>query len=445
MLKKTENRWLLVIIIVSVVIRMGVAIYTGDKIEKLPGADDQVSYDALARRVLTCHGFSFGAPWWPMTAANAPTAHWSFLYTLYLAGVYALVGVHPLAARLIQAVAVGVLMPWLVFRLGRRIAGPKVGLAAAAISAIYVYFFFFAASLMTESFFMVSILWSFDLACEIRETKDRRLGQWLLLGLALGITVLLRQTFLVVVPLVGLWLWHTSAERRLKTVWGFLVSLGVTAAIILPWTVRNYFAFHEVVLLNTNAGYAFYWANHPVQGINFMTLLPESIPYQSLIPKKYWNLNEAALEKVLMSDAVGFILQDPGRYLLLSISRLKDQFKFWPSPDSGLSSNLSRVGSFGVFMPFMVYGLVLSLARFHLPESPGSRKSKFWNWLISWLGTPEALIIIFFVVYTGMHLASWAGIRYRLPTDAALMPFAGLAVVDLGSRAWGKVRPAKKI
>jgi len=32
------------------------------------------------------------------------------------------------------------------------------------------------------------------------------------------------------------------------------------------------------------------------------------------------------------------------------------------------------------------------------------------------------------------HLLSWALIRYRLPVDAALMPFAGLAVVDLTNR-----------
>ena len=35
---------------------------------------------------------SFGETWWPITAADAPTAHWSFLYTLYLTVVYAILG-----------------------------------------------------------------------------------------------------------------------------------------------------------------------------------------------------------------------------------------------------------------------------------------------------------------------------------------------------------------
>ena len=44
----------------------------------------------------------------PMVIRRPATAHWSFLYTLYLTAVYALFGPNPLVARLIQAVAIGV-------------------------------------------------------------------------------------------------------------------------------------------------------------------------------------------------------------------------------------------------------------------------------------------------------------------------------------------------
>jgi len=62
-----------------------------------------------------------------------------------------------------------------------------------------------------------------------------------------------------------------------------------------------------------------------------------------------------------MKLGIQFVLDDPVRYVLLSTSRLKDFFLFWPQSQSGLLSNLSRVGSFGIFLPFMVYGLVLAL------------------------------------------------------------------------------------
>ena len=66
---------LLLIILVSVALRVGSAVYQGNVVETLPGIYDQVSYDGLARRVLDGRGFSFGQDSWPLTRAGEPTAH----------------------------------------------------------------------------------------------------------------------------------------------------------------------------------------------------------------------------------------------------------------------------------------------------------------------------------------------------------------------------------
>src|SRR5689334_10485621 len=99
--------WLAWVVAVAVVVRVVAALGLGDHIAELPGIQDQVSYDALARQVLGGHGFTFQIDWWPVTRAGEPTAHWSFLYTLYLSAVYSVFGGHPLAARLVQAVVAG--------------------------------------------------------------------------------------------------------------------------------------------------------------------------------------------------------------------------------------------------------------------------------------------------------------------------------------------------
>ena len=96
-------RFLLVLIIAAaVLLRIGMALALGDNAAPVSGAYDQVSYDALAVRVVQGYGFSFPTDSYPFAEANQPTAHWSFLYTLYLACIYELFGHHPLAARLIQ-------------------------------------------------------------------------------------------------------------------------------------------------------------------------------------------------------------------------------------------------------------------------------------------------------------------------------------------------------
>ncbi len=39
---------------------------------------------------------------------------------------------------------------------------------------------------------------------------------------------------------------------------------------IIPLTIRNYNVYNSSLPLNSNAGYAFYSANHPEHGTNFM-------------------------------------------------------------------------------------------------------------------------------------------------------------------------------
>jgi hypothetical protein len=42
-----------------------------------------------------------------------------------------------------------------------------------------------------------------------------------------------------------------------------------------------------------------------------------------------------------------------------------------------------------------------------------------------------APLYLFMVIHTGIHLLSWPSPPYRLPVDAVLMVFAGLAMVEL--------------
>ncbi len=412
--KTAETLCLGLILAVAVFTRLGAALYLGDRVEILPGIYDQISYDTLARSLLNGQGYTFPRPWWPATPPGQPTSFWSFLYPLYLAGVYALFGLHPLAARILQALIVGPLTAWLLYRLGRRLFGPAVGLFAAGISAIYVYYVYYHASLMTEPFYIAAILGAFLLALEI--VQQPSWGRWLALGSVLGTAILLRQVFLLFVPfLLGWLLW---AGRKRFRPWAVLLPAGVILVMLLPWTIRNYMLFDRFVLLNTNAGFAFFWANHPIHG-TYSRLLEESA-YQDLIPPELRALNEAALDAALLRLGLGFVWEDPGRYALLCLNRTFEHFKFWPSAESGLISNISRVVSFGLFLPFMLYGLVLSLRQ--------------WRRYL--------LIYLFIIVYCGIHMLTWAGIRYRLPVDAVLILFAGLALADLGERL-GRWRKAK--
>jgi 4-amino-4-deoxy-L-arabinose transferase-like glycosyltransferase len=395
-------RWLLVIVAAAVLLRVAVALLLGDAATPLPGAADQVSYDILAQRVLAGYGFSFPTHWYPFTEPNTPTAHWSFLYTLYLAAIYSLVGHHPLGARLIQAVISGGGC-WLVFRIARRLFDERVGLAAAALSALYAYFIYFGAALMTQAFFIVALLASIDRALEVADRP--RAGAWAALGLSLGIGVLLRQTLLLYVPLLLAWLaWTTRGRMRWRDA---ALAVALLAMCVLPWTARNYAVFHDFLLLNANGGYFLYASNHPDQGTHF------DPNFTARIPDDLIGSGEPAIDRALMRTALGFIAAEPGRFLRLVWSRAGSYFWVTPSAESSPISNLARLCSFTLAAPLMLYGLVCSRRR--------------WRDCVP--------LYLYLLVDTTLHLASWSAPRYRLPSDALLMVFAGLAAIDLARRA----------
>jgi hypothetical protein len=387
----------------------------------LPGIYDQLSYHALAQRVVDGHGFSFEEGHWPATRGGEPTAHWSYLYTLYLAAVYSLFGVQPLIARLIQAVTTGFLHTWLAWRVGTRVFGQSVGLLSAGFSAFYIYFFYYSGGLLTESFYFVGVLWTLDVALRIGLPRitEVRTRDWIELGLAVGVTALLRQVFLLAVPVIFLWVWWQRPEsadspgvaRRLlrpKPLKGLGVATLVVGLLIAPWSVRNYRAFDTFVLLNKSAGFAFYWGNHPIHETSFVPLLPS---YADLIPVRLLALNEGQLDRALLNEGLAIVRADPIRFAKLSISRASEYFKFWPSSESRFISNVSRVGSFGLFLPFMLYGIGVSLRN-----------------------RAAILLLLFAAAYTGIHLLSWTLIRYRLPVDVVLLVLAARAASDLSSR-----------
>jgi hypothetical protein len=435
---KKPHYVLAAIIVVAVLLRIGAAFYLGDTLftAQQDRVYDQISYNALAQSLLAGKGYTFSHDWYPgFTPANTPTAHWSFLYPLYLTLVYLVAGVHPLAARLLQAVIMGVLKTWLIYRLGRSLFGEVVGLVAAGLSAVYFYFIFYDAALMTEPFFMCAVLGLLLLGLRMTGMAKDGPSQtpgwrwWVLLGGIAGAAALLRQTILFWLPLQLVWmLWASSKsyprardntgdgqstqarpaamrDRWKKPVWGSLLSLSVVSLIILPWTIRNYIVYGGFLPLNSNAGFALYSANHPDHGVNFMPIYAAPLP-EDMLGKAQ---NEADWNSALTRRGLEFALQDPQRYLRLTLSKAAVQFKFWFEADATWDSNLMRLLSFGLYLPFFIAGLALSLR----------------DWRRS------TLIYLFVVAFNLLHILTWPGIRYRLPVDAALMPYAALAVVAL--------------
>ncbi len=424
------RRRLLILLVSSVLARLAVALYLGRDIDAPPMLTDQRSYHALAIRLVEGQGFSFAGGWYPFAPADTPTAFWSFLYSLFLAAIYALLGPQVLAARVVQAVLAGVLLPYAVYRLAQRVFPDRAELAAwsLVLAAAYAYFILYAATLMTESLYIVCLLWSLRVALDIGAAfrggrAVPRRAPWEL-GLSLGLAALLRQAILPWVPVLFLYLvwcgWRARGSKKAgpgatvawRRVCGPLAISGlILLGCILPFTVRNYVVYDSFLLLNSNTGYAMYSAQHPMHGDRFDEFaaapLPEDLRGQGL--------NEAQLDRELLRRGIRFILDEPVRYVRLCLSRVRAYFSLLPGEDTTPLHAVGRFAALGAYAPLWLYGAYLALRR------PALRAH---------LGLP----LLFMAFYTLMHVLTWAMVRYRLPVDAVAMPLAAVAVDDLWRR-----------
>jgi 4-amino-4-deoxy-L-arabinose transferase-like glycosyltransferase len=288
---------LVLILLVSVLLRVTVAIWLGNEVDAPPLLTDQRSYHALGVRLSTGHGFSFDRPWYPFyLPADSPTAHWSYLYSLFIAAVYSVFGPQVIAARLLQAILGGMVLPLAVFQLTRRVLESAssthlltalrerglntatLPLIAAGVAAIYFYFVLYAATLMTETFFITALLWSLDRAIALADTPTVKNG--LVLGVGLAVATLLRQSVLPGIAVIVLWLlWAAWRANRLRQALGAIVVSGAVLVVaIAPFTLRNYRVFGQMLLLNSNAGYAMYSAQHPMHGTSFQAFEAAPLP-----------------------------------------------------------------------------------------------------------------------------------------------------------------------
>jgi len=411
------QRLLGVVLVLSVAARIAVALYLGDTEKAPPLLMDQLSYHALGQRIVEGKGYSFAQGWYPFTMPDTPTAHWSFAYPLFVAALYSLFGVHPLAVRLVQSILGGLLLPWLVYRLARRAVSerPRIALIAAGVAAVYGYFVLYAAALMTETFFIALLLWAMEASLRVeaalREGRVPPVVPVLEIGLSLGLATLMRQSILPWAPVLFLWLlWRARRVGPLRAVaCRFALAGVIICALIAPWTYRNYRVYGEFLLLNSSTGYAMYSAQHPMHGMSFSEFAAAPTP------PDLEGMNEAQMDRELLRRGIQLVLDDPGRYALLSLSRLRAYMEFWPTPDTTLLHNIGRVGSFGLMLPFLVYGLWLALRQRELAQR-------------------NSLILVFACFYSIMHILTWAMVRYRLPVDAVLLPFTALGLE--GAHAW---------
>jgi tetratricopeptide (TPR) repeat protein len=220
---------------------------------------DSAFYDAWARRVLAGEGYG------PSPYYMAP------LYPYLLAGLYALFG-HSLAAVAWVQSALGVLNLWMVYMLGRRIAGHATGLVAMVLAMLYGPLMFLEAKPLTET---VAISLALASLLGLSHALARpRLGTFAAVGACMGLACLARPNMLMAAAAMGAFLAVRWVLRRPGPRFLHLALMALAIIVVVaPVTIRNAVVGEDRALITTNAGIVFAQGNHAAS-TGIATVLP---------------------------------------------------------------------------------------------------------------------------------------------------------------------------
>jgi 4-amino-4-deoxy-L-arabinose transferase-like glycosyltransferase len=216
---------------------------------KVPALGDASAYHLLAERL--AHGGGYIRPFDDVLLhLRRPTAEYPPLFPVLLS-LPTRLGAHSVKQQQIFLAFVGAGTVSLVGLLGRRVASESVGLCAAMLAAVYPMLFLTEATLMAESLYVALV--TLLLLCAYRAYDDPRPVRFAVLGTVIGLATLTRAEgillgAMVTIP-VGLMLRTLPSRQRIARV---AIALGVAAAVVAPWTVRNALRFHTFVPVSNN-------------------------------------------------------------------------------------------------------------------------------------------------------------------------------------------------
>jgi 4-amino-4-deoxy-L-arabinose transferase-like glycosyltransferase len=390
------------------------ALWAIGDVPKLHG--DEGYYISAARALARGDGYpgSMRPPGFPFFAAGVFRATTGSLHALRIAQIaLSLVGL------------------WFFLDLLRRRFGARPALISSAIVAfhptlIHYTHFLWAENLVTT--LLLAALWALD-----RWDATARRPWVVVTGLALGALILTREMALYFVPVVVAWMLRRGPRRstgdRIKDV---VLLTVIVAAMVLPWTARNYALHHRVVLVGTLQWFAIAEGN----------LLPDSNWIFAPGPLRPFHVAYFAISDELRREAFArdvalrAIGRDQPAWIFKKVIRNVYQL-FTPS-----RTQLTRFARAGWLAPgsdALAGRLALIEAVFYVASlSVG---------VAALCLVPDArlksLVVALLLVFLSIYIVSAANHRYRAP----LLPLFALYIGPLvcGHSARDRTRGARRV
>jgi len=196
-----------------------------------------------------------------VTTPGVPTAYFPPGYPLILASAFLVLGSQSFVPVLINLFA-GTATCWVTYKLGSLTYGPKAGLVAAALLALWPSHIYATSATMSElvfTFLLTLVIYRFCLLASTQRGENWR--SWFFLGTLLGFTSLVRGAGLLFFFTLGLALFINYGMSRyaIRKALLLLVPLLLLNGL---WVVRNQVTMGAPIVLATSGAWSFFNAHN---------------------------------------------------------------------------------------------------------------------------------------------------------------------------------------
>jgi hypothetical protein len=361
----------------------------------------------IAYSLAAGHGFS--SPYWQETG---PTAWLTPVYPALVAVIFKIFGIHT-AHSFFAIVFLNILFSAAtcvpLFYIGKRVGGLGVGSGVAWLWAIFPnaviipYEWVWDTSL--TALLMATILWA---TLELAETQS--LGAWCGYGLLWGFALMTNPSLGSVLPVLLGWDVYRTWKQGNLQLSRPLLACGIAVLCCMPWTARNYLAFHRFIPLRSNFAFEL-WLGNNEQFDEQSQIVPAADPERFEI-RKYVHMGETAFMQDKWQRATAFIKTHPGLEIILFARRFVATWTGMEKPIEGfrdadsplvrlvlISNTLAAIGA--------LCGIVALLRSRNIYVFPLA-----------------GVVIVYPLIYYVTH----ASLRYRHPIDPVMLLLAMIAV-----------------
>jgi 4-amino-4-deoxy-L-arabinose transferase-like glycosyltransferase len=361
----------------------------------------------IAYSLAAGHGFS--SPYWQETG---PTAWLTPVYPALVAVIFKIFGIHTphsfFAVVLLNVLfSTATCVP--LFYLGKRVGGLGVASGAAWLWAIFPnaimipYEWVWDTSL--AALLLATITWA---TLELADTRSVR--AWCGYGLLWGFALMTNPSLgSLLAPLLG-WAAYRAWKKGQSHIGRPLLACAIAVLCCVPWTARNYWAFHRFIPLRSNFSFEL-WLGNNEQFDEQSQVVPAAQPERAEI-RKYVHMGETAFMQDKWERAAGFMRAHPSLEITLFARRFVatwtgvekpiESFRDADSPLVRLVLISNTLVALGALCGILALLRARSVYAFPLAAVP--------------------------ILYPVLYYLTHTSLRYRHPIDPALLLLVAIAV-----------------